>query len=231
MLQVMALAAVERIINVALATDPITQDGLKPLSGKVLRVNISAPQLSVDVLFCDDHIRFEPVSRSPFEPQGMVAAAEPDCAITADNPRHLLKLAMNPSGNLPVRGDHRLLMAVQRLADGFTPDVWMKLESLLGANAVSYLHLFSQEIKPAVLPLISPLTGMLKDIATGISGASSGSQAHHGELDQALLAKKQQLLALQGDIERETVRLNQLKQQSAELINNNADTDAPLPTP
>lgn len=71
MLTVLLLTGVEKLINFALSSDKITQAGLHPLSGKVLRLNMQTPKISLDVLFNEDHVRFEPVSTgSVFEPKG-----------------------------------------------------------------------------------------------------------------------------------------------------------------
>ncbi len=71
MFTVLLLAGVEKIINLSLATDPITQHNLQQLNGKTLRIVIGQPRLKMDVLFNDKRIRFEPViSQTPiFEPK------------------------------------------------------------------------------------------------------------------------------------------------------------------
>lgn len=70
MLPVFLLIALEKIVNLALATDPITQAGLQPLSGKVMRLVMREPTIEFDTIFNDDHIRFEPIVKSVFEPKG-----------------------------------------------------------------------------------------------------------------------------------------------------------------
>lgn len=62
MMMTLLLAGVEKLVNFAINSDKITQAGLTPLSGKVLRLDMNNPSLKLDVLFNDDHIRFEPVS-------------------------------------------------------------------------------------------------------------------------------------------------------------------------
>ena len=62
MLTVLLLAAAEKLINIAIGSDEITQAGLAPLAGKVLRLNIATPKIQVDILFNHEHLRFEPVT-------------------------------------------------------------------------------------------------------------------------------------------------------------------------
>lgn len=62
MLTVLLLAAAEKLINIAIGSDEITQAGLLPLAGKVLRLNIATPKIQVDILFNHEHLRFEPVT-------------------------------------------------------------------------------------------------------------------------------------------------------------------------
>ena len=71
MLTVLLLAGAEKLINVALMSDEITQAGLEPLAGKVLRLNMVMPELHLDVIFNHKRLRFEPVTTpSVFEPRG-----------------------------------------------------------------------------------------------------------------------------------------------------------------
>lgn len=203
MISVLALGLVERIINGALSTDPIAISHLNGLSGKTFRVIIANPSLSVDVLFCDDHVRFEPVSQSLFEPQGGISIV-PDCTLRAASPRELLTLMQNPSGNLPIKGDHKVLMQIKALSDDFSPDVFAQLENLIGKSGASYAYMLSQEISP----IVSPVIDSLKSIITGTIAPAQDST-----LDDAISQKKQELLRLQSDIEREQARLTALQNQ------------------
>lgn len=203
MISVLALGIVERIINGALSTDPIAISHLNGLSGKTFRVIIANPSLSVDVLFCDDHVRFEPVSQSLFEPQGGISIT-PDCTLHATSPRELLTLMQNPSGNLPIKGDHKVLMQIKSLSDDFSPDAFAQLENLIGKSGASYAYMLTQEISP----IVSPVLDSLKSIITGAI-----TPAQDSALDDAISQKKQELLRLQSDIEREQARLTALQNQ------------------
>lgn len=210
MLSVLALAAIETLFNRILATDDIAKHELGELSGKTLRLIMHTPAIKVDTLFCDTGIRFEPVSESIFEPQGGIAAAVPDCVLTVDNVSHLLSLIKNPQGNLPIRGDHRVLMRVQAVMDNFEPDIWLQIDRLIGTQASSHLHLISQELAP----VLSPIGQLIKDFANSAINQATQNSKMHQTLDDELLAKKQQLLALQSDIEREQAKLLALTQQT-----------------
>lgn len=203
MISVLALGLVERIINGALSTDPIAISHLNGLSGKTFRVIIANPSLSVDVLFCDDHVRFEPVSQSLFEPRGGISIT-PDCTLHAASPRELLTLMQNPSGNLPIKGDHKVLMQIKALSDDFSPDAFAQLENLIGKSGASYAYMLTQEISP----IVSPVIDSLKSIITGVI-----TPAQDSTLDDAISQKKQELLRLQSDIEREQARLTALQNQ------------------
>ena len=60
MWSILALGAVERLIHHVIDLDALTRIQLNALQGKMLRVVIDAPQLSVDVFFDQDKVRLEP---------------------------------------------------------------------------------------------------------------------------------------------------------------------------
>ena len=164
MLTVLLLAGVEKLINVALMSDEITQAGLEPLAGKVLRLNMVMPEIHLDVIFNHKRLRFEPVTtQSVFEPRGGVdklderaqadldmvqmGHSSPDCIITVDNPAQLLNLLREPKGNLPIEGDYRVLMQLKQLVAGFDPDIAGQLEPLIGKPMASQLQLLITQLK------------------------------------------------------------------------------------
>lgn len=210
MLPVFLLIAIEKIINLALASDPITQAGLTPLSGKVMRLKMREPAIEFDTIFNDDHVRFEPVPKlhsSVFEPKGTDLKndiVKADCTVTVQNPSELLRLLGEPEGNLPIEGDYKVLMQVKTLVAGFEPDIAGKLQPIIG------------------LPLASQLSGMLENLKSLIGNPakpffdmaqSQTEQPSTQERDKL----KQELLKLRSDIERETARLEVLKQAQANL--------------
>ena len=60
MWSLLALGAVERLIHHMIDLDAITRIQLNALAGKMLRVVITSPQLSVDVFFDEGKVRLEP---------------------------------------------------------------------------------------------------------------------------------------------------------------------------
>ena len=148
MIGVLSLAVGEKLVNTAIGLDPLIQSELKNLSGKTLRVMMRSPNLSVDVLFGDERVRLEPAFEPIFEPQGGIYPNPPECTLTVDNPKHLLALLQNPTGNLPIQGDHQILMRTKYMLEQCHPDIWSWLERLIGQDAVSQLYFIGQEISP-----------------------------------------------------------------------------------
>ncbi|MFL1732757.1 SCP2 sterol-binding domain-containing protein [Moraxella oculi] len=202
MIHVIAFGLAERAINSTLACDPTSRSHLMALSGKVLRLIIDKPAFKVDVLFCEDHLRFEPVSQSMFEPQGGVIQ-EPNCTLQVATPSHLMSL-MRQSGNLPIKGDHRVPMQLKALMDEFQPDLLDRIEHIIGKSASSYTHLITQEL----LPVISPVLSSFKSLMTNTQSTTDTP------FDDIISQKKQELLRLQADIDREKARLDTLKNQA-----------------
>lgn len=213
MIGVLSLAVGEKLVNAAIGLDPLIQSELKNLSGKTLRVMMRSPNLSVDVLFGDERVRLEPAFEPIFEPQGGIYPNPPECTLTVDNPRHLLALLQNPTGNLPIQGDHQILMRAKYMLEQCHPDIWSWLERLLGRDAVSQLYFIGQEISPLSAPIISHIKQAL---ASFVSHQASSNESSF--IDQTLQDKKQTLLRLQSEIERSQAKLaeiqNTLKQHN-----------------
>ena len=163
MLTVLLLAAAEKLINIAIGSDEITQAGLAPLTGKVLRLNIATPKIQVDVLFNHEHLRFEPVTTTSLftacgdgeadeRQQASVEMARighsrPDCTLNVENPAQLLNLMRGAEGNLPIGGDYKVLMQLQQLVAGFDPDIAGQLEPFIGKPLASQLQLVISQLK------------------------------------------------------------------------------------
>ncbi len=62
MWSILALGAVEKLIHHVIDLDAITRIQLNQLHGKMLRVVLDSPQLSVDVFFDDNKVRLEPTA-------------------------------------------------------------------------------------------------------------------------------------------------------------------------
>ena len=211
MFTVLLLAGIEKVVNLAIATDSITQAGLQPLSGKVLRLVMAEPAIEFDTIFNDDHIRFEPVTVDVFEPKGSAVVSKPDCIVKVDNPVHLLNLMGDPQGNLPIEGDYKVLMQVKQLVAGFDPDIIGKLQPIIGVPLASQLHQWLDGIKQVVA---TPAKQVFADIVEIADWQVKPNGQGYDERDDL----KQQLLKLRADIEREQARLDAIKAEQNALI-------------
>lgn len=238
MLTVLLLAGAEKLINVALMSDEITQAGLEPLAGKVLRLNMTMPEIHLDVIFNHKRLRFEPVTTaSVFEPRGnadssklnqldervkadldraQIGHSAPDCIINVDNPAQLLNLLREPKGNLPIEGDYKVLMQLKQLVAGFDPDIAGQLEPLIGKPLASQLQLLIKQLKWSLRHSGKRVFDDVTDWANDIAGTSEPDPIDKAEANDL----KQQLLKLRADVEREEAKLLALKMEQARLRQN-----------
>lgn len=235
MFTVLILTGIEKLINFAISSDQITKAGLTPLSGKVLRLTMTVPEFSIDVHFNEDHIRFEPVSKLEqglFETPGHAIDAErsqawqeyvsigsilPDCTINVENPAELMNLMRDTSGNLPIEGDHRVLMQVKQLVSGFNPDIAGQLEPLIGTPLAMQLNLLINSLKGNVRHTAKHAFNDVADWANEVAG----NQAPDPEVEAEANDLKQQLLRLRADVEREEARLAMIKAEQARIKGDN----------
>lgn len=232
MLMVLLLAGVEKLINVAIASDDVTQAGLEPLAGKVLRLNMVMPELHIDILFNHQRVRFEPVTtKSVFELSGdrtderaqadidmaRIGHSSPDCTVTVENPAQLLNLMRGAEGNLPIAGDYKVLMQLKQLIAGFDPDIAGQLEPLIGKSTASQLHLLISQLKGGFRHTAKRTFDDVSDWANEVAGHTAPDPIEKAEANDL----KQQLLKLRADVEREEARLMAIKIEQAKLRNNN----------
>lgn len=230
MLTVLLLAGAEKLINIAIGSDEITQAGLAPLAGKVLRLNMAMPELQIDILFNHERLRFEPVSTdSVFEPRGYdqaiserqqadtdmarIGHSSPDCIISVENPAQLLNLMRGAEGNLPIEGDYKILMQLKQLIAGFDPDVAGQLEPLIGKPMAGQLQLLISQLKGSVRHSAKRTFDNVSDWANDVAGTSAPDPEDKAQSDDL----KQQLLTLRADIEREEARLAHIRAEQARL--------------
>lgn len=230
MLTVLLLAGAEKLINFAIASDEITKSGLAPLAGKVLRLNIAIPEISLDILFTHERLRFEPVTMdSVFEPSGhmderqkanmeraRIGHSLPDCTITVDNPAQLLNLMRGTEGNLPIAGDYKVLMQLKQLVAGFDPDVAGQLEPFIGRAMASQLHLLISQLKGGWRHNAKRAFDDVSDWANDVAGNSPADPVELAEVNNL----KQQLLKLRSDVEREEAKLAALKDEQVRFLDN-----------
>ena len=160
MWSILALGAVERLIHHVINLDAITRIQLNELQGKMLRVVIASPQLSVDVFFDHAKVRLEPTvtghseTASIFEQRPFDQAQSPPPAtatLTVANVVELLKLLLaDDVGNIPLQGDYHLLQDIQRIMQQAEPDLAAHLSPWLGpslAHELAKIQLAPKHIK------------------------------------------------------------------------------------
>jgi ubiquinone biosynthesis protein UbiJ len=146
MLAILALGAFEHLLNEWIDLDAATRQGFRQLDGKLLRVVIGTPHLSVDVLFDRDRVRLSPTpvgmgdatASSLFEQRPFDLKHLPVAADTVLRVPHMVGLAElfgatpGTTGNLPVQGDFSVLQQIQRIMAQAEPDVSARLSPWLG---------------------------------------------------------------------------------------------------
>ncbi|MFN4106542.1 MAG: SCP2 domain-containing protein [Acinetobacter johnsonii] len=160
MWSILALGAIERLIHHVINLDAITRIQLNELQGKMLRVVIASPQLSVDVFFDQAKVRLEPTvtghseTASIFEqrPFDQTQSHTPATAtLTVANVVELLKLLLaDDVGNIPLQGDYHLLQDIQRIMQHAEPDLAAHLSPWIGpslAHELAKIQLAPKHIK------------------------------------------------------------------------------------
>lgn len=163
MWSILALGAIERLIHHVINLDAITRIQLNELQGKMLRVVIASPQLSVDVFFDQAKVRLEPTvtghseTASIFEqrPFDQTQSHTPATAtLTVANVVELLKLLLaDDVGNIPLQGDYHLLQDIQRIMQHAEPDLAAHLSPWIGpslAHELAKIQLTPKHIKQAL---------------------------------------------------------------------------------
>ncbi|MEM9995700.1 MAG: hypothetical protein AAGE79_16490, partial [Acinetobacter pittii] len=135
MWSILALGAVERIIHHLIDLDAVTRIQLNQLQGKMLRVVIDSPQLSVDVFFDQEKVRLEPTvtghsekpsifGQRPFDAQFKISEAT--ATLHVKDVIELIKLLISDPdqiGNIPLQGDYHLLQDIQKIMQQAEPDL------------------------------------------------------------------------------------------------------------
>lgn len=144
MWSILALGAVERFIHHVIDLDALTRIQLNALQGKMLRVVIDAPQLSVDVFFDENKVRLEPTvtgqsekasifEQRPFDQNQQLSEAT--ATLHVKNVVELLKLLFaDDVGNIPLQGDYHLLQDIQRIMQQAEPDLASHLGPWIGPS-------------------------------------------------------------------------------------------------
>ena len=163
MWSILALGAIERLINQLINMDAITRIQYNQLQGKLLRVVIDSPQLSVDVYFDEYKVRFEPTvtgksdTPSIFEQRPYdktVAIAEATATLHVKSIVELAKLFVAEDiGNIPLEGDYHLLQDIQKIIQQTEPDLASHLSPWIGpalAHEIGKIQLAPKHLKRSV---------------------------------------------------------------------------------
>lgn len=218
MLAVLALGTVESLINRWIDLDAATRQQLNALSGKLLRVVIDVPQLSVDVLFDQNKVRINPTALGMAEGKPSIFEQRPYDPVYAPEQAHLtlhvenmvalaklMSAKAGETGNIPIHGDMSILQQLQRILAQAQPDLASQLSPWIGAIAAKQ---------------IGDLLAMGKKtmLQTSQSVASHASEAI-AEDSQLFAARwqmdqfKNNMRQLRQDIERAQAKVKALEQQ------------------
>lgn len=217
MLAVLALGTVETVVNQWIDLDAATRQQLNTLHGKLLRVVIDSPQLSVDVFFDHHKLRLSPTvlgmpaqKTSIFEQRPYDPLYAPQQANTTLHVKHLIELGKlmsataGETGNIPLQGDMSLLQQLQRILAQTEPDLASRLSPWIGAVPAKQIGDVIQHSKQTIHRISSGLLAHGEDII------SEDSQLFVARWQMQHF--KQQVRTLRQDIERAQAKVQQLHQ-------------------
>jgi ubiquinone biosynthesis protein UbiJ len=214
MWSILALGAVERLIHHVIDLDAITRIQLNQLQGKMLRVVLDSPQLSVDVFFDQDKVRLEPTvtgqaerpsifEQRPFDPQQTTTAAT--ATLQVKNVVELLKLFLaDDVGTIPVQGDYHLLQDLQRIMQQAEPDLATHLSPWIGpalAHELGKIQLAPKHLKRSLQSHLFFTEDALKE--------DSGLFAARWQMDDL----QQDTRLLNQNLDRAEAKIQQLQRQ------------------
>ena len=214
MWSILALGAVERLIHHVIDLDAITRIQLNQLQGKMLRVVLESPQLSVDVFFDQEKVRLEPsvtgqaerpsiFEQRPFDPQQTITAAT--ATLQVKNVVELLKLFLAEDvGTIPVQGDYHLLQDLQRIMQQAEPDLAAHLSPWIGpalAHELGKIQLAPKHLKRSLQSHLFFAEDALKE--------DSGLFAARWQMDDL----QQDTRLLNQNLDRAEAKIQQLQRQ------------------
>lgn len=215
MWSILALGAVERIIHHLIDLDALTRIQLNQLQGKMLRVIIDSPQLSVDVFFDQEKVRLEPTvtghsekpsifEQRPFDPQFKISEAT--ATLHVKDVVELIKLLLSDPdqiGNIPLQGDYHLYR-IFKIMQQAEPDLAAHLSKWVGpqlAHEIGKIQLAPKHLKRSLQSHLFFAEDALKE--------DSGLFAPRWEMDDLNQATRK----LNQDIDRLEAKLQQLNAQ------------------
>lgn len=214
MWSILALGAVERIINQFINLDAITRIQFNQLQDKLLRVVIDSPQLSVDVFFDENKVRLEPTvtgksetpsvfEQRPFDQNTVITEATATLHVKSIVELAKLFLA-DDIGNIPLQGDYHLLQDIQRIIQQAEPDLASHLSPWIGpalAHEIAKIQLAPKHLKRSLQSHLFFAEDFLKE--------DTGLFAPRWQMDDL----QQDTRQLNQNIDRLEAKIQQLQQQ------------------
>ena len=225
MWSILALGAVEKLIHHMIDLDAITRIQLNQLHGKMLRVVLDSPQLSVDVFFDDKKVRLEPTAtghseqpsifeQRPFDQAQNISPAT--ATLHVKNLVQLLKLLLSDEvGNIPLQGDYHLLQDIQRIMQQAEPDLAAHLSPWIGpalAHEIGKIQLAPKHLKRSLHSHLFFAEDALKE--------DSGLFAPRWQMDNL----QQDTRIFQQNLDRAEAKIRQLQAQLDAQRDTAADT-------
>ena len=225
MWSILALGAVEKLIHHVIDLDAITRIQLNQLHGKMLRVVLDSPQLSVDVFFDDNKVRLEPTAtghterasifeQRPFDQAENISAAT--ATLHVKNVVQLLKLLLSDEvGNIPLQGDYHLLQDIQRIMQQAEPDLAAHLSPWIGpalAHEIGKIQLAPKHLKRSLHSHLFFAEDALKE--------DSGLFAPRWQMDDL----QQDTRIFQQNLDRAEAKIQQLQAQLDAMPETASDT-------
>ena len=214
MWSILALGAVERLINQFINLDAITRIQFNQLQDKLLRVVIDSPQLSVDVFFDENKVRLEPTvtgksetpsvfEQRPFDQNTVITEATATLHVKSIVELAKLFLA-DDIGNIPLQGDYHVLQDIQRILQEAEPDLASHLSPWIGpalAHEIAKIQLAPKHLKRSLQSHLFFAEDFLKE--------DTGLFAPRWQMDDL----QQDTRQLNQNIDRIEAKIQQLQQQ------------------
>ncbi|MDO5650956.1 MAG: hypothetical protein Q4G13_02325 [Moraxella sp.] len=233
MIAVLALAGLERLVNVAIDTSPLAKTAFAPLLGKVLRLVIhkadtpahtTENMLAFDILFCGDlntlnqqidnaHVRFEPIKQQIFEPQGIQTIAPPDCTLSIAGIGELIELlkqSIDDPDKLNIIGDSQVFIDTHYLLGSVLPSFVLDAQALL--HDIFATSTNTNTNASTATAAANNFFEHLKNTLTHLNIINI-IQPNDNALNQSINQKTQQLDALSQQIAQQQHEIQQLKEQ------------------
>lgn len=223
MFAVLALGTIETLLNQWIDLDAATRQQFDGLSGKLLRVVIDSPQLSVDMWFDQHKVRINPTALGMHDNQSSLFEQRPYDAAYAPVKAHLtlhvanmvdlaklMTASAGETGNIPIHGDMSILQQLQRILAQAQPDLASQLSPWIGAIA-------AKQIGDALVLVKKTILQTSKNMASHASESiveDSQLLAARWQMNQF----KHQMRHLRHDIERAQAKIYALKQRLAHQL-------------